>query len=57
MTDKQMADFLLKLRDRQEMPINEDEYLDMWRISERIIELSERVEELEEKLKNENFNL
>ena len=51
MTDKQMAEFLLKLIDRQEMPIDEDEYLDMWRISERIIELSERVEELEEKLK------
>ena len=50
MTDKEMADFLIKLRDRQEMPINEDEYLDIWRIAERIIELSERVEELKEEL-------
>ncbi len=42
MNDKKMADFLLKLRSRNEMPINEDEYYLLGDIAERLIELSEQ---------------
>lgn len=42
MRDKEMADFLLKLRSRNEMPINQDEYYLLGDIAERIIELSDQ---------------
>ena len=44
MSDKEMADFLLKLRSRQEMPINEDEYYLIGEIAERLSEISEHEE-------------
>lgn len=42
MNDKEMAEFILKLRDRQEMPINEDEYYLLEQISERLTEIYEQ---------------
>jgi hypothetical protein len=42
MNDKEMAEFILKLRDRQEMPINEDEYYLLGQISERLTEIYEQ---------------
>lgn len=42
MNDKNMAEFLLKLRDRNEMPINEDEYYLLEEIANRLIEISEQ---------------
>jgi len=39
MNDNEMAEFILKLRDRQEIPINEDEYYLLGQISERLTEI------------------
>lgn len=41
MSDKEMARFLLKLRDRNEMPISEDEYHLLGDIAERLAEFYE----------------
>ena len=45
MNNKEMAVFLLKLRDRNEMPINEKEYYLLGDIAEHLIELSEQDEQ------------
>lgn len=37
MTNKEMADFLLELRNRQEMPIDEDEYYLIGDIADRLM--------------------
>ena len=44
MKDKEMADFLLKLRSRNEMPINEEEYYLIGEIAERLNGISEQDE-------------
>ena len=45
-----MADFLQELRNRHEMPIDEDEYYLIGEISERLIELSELREKFQAEL-------
>ena len=45
MSDNEMARFLLMLRDRNEMPINEDEYYLLGDIAERLTEFSEKDEQ------------
>ena len=42
MNDKEKAEFLLTLRDRNEMPINEDEYYLLGDIAERLTEIFEQ---------------
>ena len=41
---KEMAEFLWNLRDRQEIPINEDEYYLLGEIADRLIGISEQEE-------------
>lgn len=38
MSNKEMSEFLLRLRERNEMPINEDEYYLLGEIAERLTE-------------------
>ena len=45
MSDKEMADFLMELSNRHEMPIDEDEYYLLRDIADRMIELSEQEKE------------
>ena len=45
MSNKEMAEFLLKLRDRQEMPIYGYEYCLIGEIAERLNDLEEPEEE------------
>lgn len=47
MSDNKMADFLQELRNRHEMPIDEDEYYLIGEIAERLLELSEQQKEQE----------
>lgn len=49
MNEKEMADFLLRLRDRNEMPLNEDEYYLLGDIAERLAEIHEHHKSLKEK--------
>lgn len=49
MNEKEMADFLLRLRDRNEMPLNEDEYYLLGDIAERLVEIYEHRKSLKEK--------
>lgn len=49
MNDKEKAEFLLALRDRNEMPINEDEYYLLGDIAERLAEIHEHHKSLKEK--------
>lgn len=42
MDNKEMAAFLLRLRDRNEMPINEEEYYLLGDIAERLLESCEQ---------------
>lgn len=51
MSAKEMAEFLLILRSKVYVHISEDEYWEIWRISEKIIEMDRKIAELEKKIK------